>query len=228
MGSTCALCQNNFWTQIPWALAWTFQLSNEAELTVLIRKLPLMWMIVNQEEQLMCRQAGAVIQRDLDRQVPDIGAHGLMRPCEVWPRQSTVSQLCWSSPMHKKSPENHWVEVRGSQWTADWAWAYIKHSLQAKDTNHSLPLGAGVMRGPVLASQENKATGSSLVGQSMALSSALPSAKRAILLLSSRCEPHHFSSFFFFTWCHMAWNIPSASLGQLCWFSPYPSPPLAG
>lgn len=155
-------------------------------------------MIVNQEEQLMCRQAGAVIQRDLDRQVPDIGAHGLMRPCEVWPRQSTVSQLCWSSPMHKKSPENHWVEVRGSQWAADWAWAYIKHSLQAKDTNHSLPLGAGVMLGPVLASQENKATGSSLVGQSMALSSALPSAKRAILLLSSRCEPHHFSSFFFF------------------------------
>lgn len=109
-----------------------------------------------------------------------------------------------------------------------------EQSLQAKDTNCSPLLGAGVTLGLVLGSQESKDTDSSLVGQSMACQEGLLSS----VLRPTKYQGGHTAPFFwagaelptifqasFFTCCHVVWNIPLASLDQLYRFCPHPSPP---
>lgn len=108
-----------------------------------------------------------------------------------------------------------------------------EQSLQAKDTNCSPLLGAGVTLGLVLGSQESKATDSSLVGQSMACQEGLLSS----VLRPTKYQGGHTAPFFwagaelptifqasFFTCCHVVWNIPLASLDQLSWLCSLPAP----
>lgn len=43
---------------------------------------------------------------------------------------------------------------------------------------------------------------------------------------SNSCQSSQIPTAFqaFFAWCHMVWNIPLVSLGQLSWFCPLPAP----